>query len=56
MEKLDINSFTKEQAEAYIAELQDIELDAETLSEVAGGGGLTLKPSCSSKKAFHAYN
>jgi ribosomal protein L12E/L44/L45/RPP1/RPP2 len=65
MEKLDLNSFTKEQiekamecktpeelielakkagieitkeqAEAYLEELQDVELDQETLDKVAGG-------------------
>ncbi len=29
---------TKEDAEAYIAELADFELDADTLQNVAGGG------------------
>ena len=82
MEKLDLNSFTKEQiaamakqcktpeelielakkacieltkdqAEAYLAELQDIELDPETLDKVAGGW--SLKPACKDKKSSHAY-
>lgn len=30
---------TKEQAEAYLAQLQDIELDTENLDKVAGGMG-----------------
>ena len=28
---------TKEEAEAYMAELEDVELDGETLKQVAGG-------------------
>ena len=28
---------TKEEAEAYLAELEDFELDSETLSQAAGG-------------------
>lgn len=72
MDKLDLNSFTKEQiakaslcktaeelvelakkagiaitkeeAEAYMAELQNIELDHETLEKVAGGWEKTRKP------------
>jgi predicted DNA-binding protein len=79
MEKLDLNSFTKEQiamakqcktpeelielakkacieltkeqAEAYLAELQDIELDPEVLERVAGGGISSLKPA-KTKKLF----
>ena len=77
MDKLDLNSFTKEQiekamecktpeelielakkagveltleqAEAYFNELQNIELDADTLDNVAGGrpgGGGPMKYSC----------
>lgn len=30
---------TREEAEAYMAELTDVELDADTLKNVAGGGG-----------------
>ena len=33
-------AITKEEAEAYFAELSDIELDAKTLKNVAGGGGM----------------
>ena len=29
---------TKEEAEAYMAELEDVELDSDTLKQVAGGG------------------
>ena len=29
---------TKEEAEAYLAELEDFELDSDTLQKVAGGG------------------
>jgi uncharacterized protein (DUF1786 family) len=29
---------TKEQAQAYLDELEDVELDKETLDKVAGGG------------------
>ena len=32
---------TKEEAEAYMAELADIELDGETLKQAAGGGCYT---------------
>ena len=52
--KADIE-LTKEQAEAYLDELQDIELDAEILERVAGGGMTSLKPACKDKKAFHPY-
>ena len=31
---------TKEQAEAYLEELQDVELSPDDLEEVAGGGGV----------------
>ena len=31
-------TLTKEEAEAYLAELDNIELDAEALDKVAGGG------------------
>ena len=31
-------AITKDEAEAYFAELSDIELDAKTLKNVAGGG------------------
>ncbi len=30
---------TKEEAEVYLAELEDFELDGDTLKRVAGGGG-----------------
>ncbi len=30
---------TKEQAEAYLAELENVELDEKALDKVAGGGG-----------------
>ncbi|SDC08049.1 nif11-like leader peptide domain-containing protein [Succiniclasticum ruminis] len=33
-------AITKDEAEAYFAELSDIELDAKTLKNVAGGGGM----------------
>ena len=29
---------TKEEAEAYLAEMEDVELDSDTLKQVAGGG------------------
>jgi len=32
--------FTKEQAKAYLAELQNVEIDPESLDQIAGGGGL----------------
>ena len=33
---------TKEEAEAYMAELEDYELDEDTLKNVAGGGGISI--------------
>ena len=36
-------AITKDEAEAYFAELSDIELDAKTLKNVAGGGGMCWK-------------
>ena len=32
---------TKDEAEAYLAEMEDCELDSETLTKVAGGGCYT---------------
>jgi len=32
---------TKDEAEAYLAEMEDCELDSETLAKVAGGGCYT---------------
>ena len=40
---------TKEEAEAYLAELDDVELDAEVLGKVAGGG-------CYSENNFEPCN
>ena len=37
---------TKEEAEAYLAEMEDVELDEEALKQVAGGG---LYGDCSAK-------
>ena len=34
-------TLTKEEAEAYLAELENMELDKETLDKVAGGDGTT---------------
>ena len=34
---------TKEEAEAYMAELEDYELDEDMLKNVAGGGGMCWK-------------
>jgi len=38
---------TKEEAEAYLAEMEDVELDEEALKQVAGGG---LYGDCSAKE------
>ena len=38
---------TKEEAEAYLAEMEDVELDSEALKQVAGGG---LYGDCSAKE------
>ena len=40
---------TKEQAEAYLAELADWELDREDLDKVAGGSGTVDRQPCYSK-------
>ena len=40
---------TKEQAEAYMAELADVELDSETLQKVAGG---VCYPDCKNDYCF----
>ncbi len=37
---------TKEEAEAYLAELTDIELDNETLEKIAGGVGIRVHTTC----------
>ena len=34
-------TLTKEEADAYLDELEDVELDKETLDKVAGGDGTT---------------
>ena len=34
-------TLTKEEADAYLAELENVELDKETLDKVAGGDGTT---------------
>ena len=36
--KAEGKEITKEEAEAYLAEMDDMELDAEVLGKVAGGG------------------
>ena len=41
---------TKDEAEAYLAELEDVEIDSETLEKVAGGFHIT-KP-CSKRKFY----
>ena len=38
---------TKEEAEAYLAEMEDVELDSDALKQVAGGG---LYGDCSAKE------
>ena len=40
---------TKEEAEAYLAELSDVELDGEQLKKVAGGG---CYPDCKNDYCF----
>ena len=41
--------FTKEEAEAYLAELADLELDEETLKNVAGGREVCYTNGCALK-------
>ena len=41
MAKLEGIELTKEEAEAYMAEMSDFELDSEALTKVAGGGCYT---------------
>ncbi len=38
MAKAEGIELTKEEAEAYMAEMDDVELDSDTLKQVAGGG------------------
>ena len=38
MAKAEGIELTKEEAEAYMAEMEDVELDSDTLKQVAGGG------------------
>ena len=38
MAKAEGIELTKEEAEAYLAEMEDVELDSDTLKQVAGGG------------------
>ena len=38
MAKAEGIDLTKEEAEAYLAEMDDVELDSDTLKQVAGGG------------------
>ena len=42
---------TKEEAEAYLAELTDIELDNETLEKIAGGVGIRFHTTCQDNKS-----
>ena len=37
---------TRDEAEAYLSEMKDFELDSETLSKVAGGGGCYQRDDC----------
>ena len=41
---------TKAEAEAYLDELQDVEIDSETLEKVAGGFHINKK--CSQRKVY----
>ena len=43
-------TLTKEEAEAYLAEMDNMELDAEALDQVAGGGYLCNNAFCESKE------
>ena len=43
---------TKEEAEAYLDELDDVELDSEALTKVAGGGCYTV---CNSER-YHCHS
>ena len=43
---------TLEQAKAYLEELQDVELDHETLEKVAGGDGGDPPPECPVKGKY----
>ena len=43
---------TKDEAEAYLTELSDFELDSETLAKVAGGGCYT---ECNSER-YHCHS
>ena len=43
---------TKEQAEAYLEELHNIELDQETLEKVAGGSHIKTIKTCDSNQSL----
>ena len=45
---------TKEEAEAYLAELENIELDSKVLDKVAGGTGC-YRQDCFNKCAHHHF-
>ena len=42
---------TKDEAEAYLAELTDLELDNETLEKNAGGVGIRVHTTCQDNKS-----
>lgn len=42
---------TKDEAEAYLAELTDLELDNETLEKIAGGVGIRVHTTCQDNKS-----
>ena len=50
--KLEGIDITKEEAEAYLDELDDVELDSEALTKVAGGGCYT---ECNSER-YHCHS
>ena len=51
MAKAEGIELTKEEAEAYLAEMDDVELDSDTLKQVAGGGMSYCSDLFTSKKA-----
>ncbi len=44
-------NLTKDEAEAYLAELTDLELDNETLEKIAGGVGIRVHTTCQDNKS-----
>ena len=47
---------TKEEAEAFIAQTQDVELDSVDLQAAAGGGGCPIKRQCNVRDCEYSWS